>query len=63
MKNVYKSLAIAVALFVMIIVASEIYRDFLTDKHTIGLTILLVINFLFITYYVIIQTIKSLNDE
>lgn len=63
MKNVYRSLALAIALFFIIIVASEIYSEFLSDQHTIGLTILLVFNFLFITYFVVVQTIKSLNDE
>lgn len=63
MKKVWKSLGLAITIFALIIISSEVYRESMDDYTSIWVAIFLTINWLFIAYYLIVQMIKSFEND
>lgn len=63
MKKVWKSLGLAITIFALIIISSEVYRESMDDYTSIWVAIFLTINWLFIAYYLILQILKSFEND
>lgn len=63
MKKAWKSLGLAITIFALIIISSEVYRESMDDYTSIWVAIFLTINWLFIAYYLIVQMIKSFEND
>lgn len=63
MKKVWKSLGLAIGIFVLIIGSSEVYRESLDTHMSLWLALILTANWLFIAYFLITAMLKSFEND
>lgn len=63
MKKAWKSLGLAVTIMALVIISSQVYRESIDDHTSIWLAAFLTINWLFIAYFLILQILKTFEND